>query len=166
MMIESDGATRRTVASFERYQDAEALINQFAQVGFPVEFLVVVGRDLALVEPVSYGPVSDGPSATSIAIRGMAVGALLGGLFGLLFGAFFPGVPALAEFLYWTAVGVAGGLLAAGWIYWFGPGRRHRIPAADGMTVGRYEVMADEPMADEALRQLSRAQRPSVPQAP
>ena len=160
MMIESHGASRRTVASFERYQDAEALINQLAQEGFPVERLVVVGRDLALVEPVS-----DGPSATSVAIRGMAVGALLGGLFGLLFGAFFPGVPALAELLYWTAVGVAGGLLAAGCSYWFGPGRRHRVGNADGMTVGRYEVMADEAMADEALRQLSRAQRPSVPQA-
>jgi hypothetical protein len=42
-MIEADGAKRGTIASFERYQDAEALVERLAQEGFPVDRLLVVG---------------------------------------------------------------------------------------------------------------------------
>jgi hypothetical protein len=44
---------RRTIAEFERYEDAEALVDRLAQQGFPVDHVVIVGRDLQLVEQVT-----------------------------------------------------------------------------------------------------------------
>jgi hypothetical protein len=157
-MIEADGAKRRTIASFERYQDADALVERLAQEGFPVDRLLVVGRDLELGEPGS-GP----PSAANVAIGGMIGGAALGALLGLLYGALYPGVPLLAELLYWLAGGVAGGLLAAGWMYWFGSGRK-RVESVVGLTAGRYEVLADEAVADQVLWRLGRATPQTTPQ--
>jgi hypothetical protein len=145
-MIEATGTPRRTIASFERYEEAAALVDRLAAQGFPVERLVIVGRDLELVEQVT-----DRVTPGRVAAEGMGSGAVLGAVFGLLFGAVFPGVPALAEFLYWLAVGAAAGLLAAAWYFLRGT---PRFKSVAEMRASRYEVMADETVADDALRRL------------
>src|SRR6202022_4694851 len=88
-MNEAAGTPRRTIASFERYQDAEALVDRLAAKNFPVERLVIVGRDLELVEQVT-SRLTPG----RVVAGGMGSGAVLGAVSGLFFGVVFPGVPA------------------------------------------------------------------------
>jgi hypothetical protein len=85
-MIEANGTPRRTIATFDRYQDAEALVDRLAASRFPVERLVIVGRDLELVEQVT-GWIGPG----RVVAMGMGGGAAIGAAFGLLFGSFSPG---------------------------------------------------------------------------
>ena len=49
----ADRRARRVVASADRYEDAEAIVNRLVDDGFPVEHLVIVGRDLRYVEQVT-----------------------------------------------------------------------------------------------------------------
>jgi hypothetical protein len=98
----ADTAPRRAIASFDPYEDAQALLDRFADGGFPVERLAIEGQDLEIVERIT-GRLDAGRAA----LAGGAPGALAGAAFGLLFGLWFThdGASLGAIVLYWFAVG-------------------------------------------------------------
>jgi hypothetical protein len=147
----TDTTPRRTIASFDTYDEAQALVDRLADDGFPVEHLTIVGRDVQLVEQVT-GHLN----AWKAALYGAASGAALGALFGWLFGIFFAhdGSSLLAIFLYWLVVGAVIGAIFNLVSYALMGGRRNFSSVA-GLRPTRYEVMADETVADEALRRLA-----------
>ena len=80
---------RRTIATFDRYEDAQALVARLSDEGFPVEHLAIVGTDLRYVEKVT-GRLNAGCAA----LMGAGGSTAMGALFGLLFALFSsPDVP-------------------------------------------------------------------------
>jgi hypothetical protein len=134
----------------DRYEDAQALVDRLSDDGFPVDHLTIVGRDLRIVERVT-GRL-DGVRA---ALSGALSGAFWGVLFGLLFGVWFAhdGTSLLGILLYWILVGAAFGLILALVLYAIG-GHRRNFTSVVGMEADRYEVLVDEPFAEEAIRHL------------
>jgi hypothetical protein len=143
---------RRTVASYSTYAEAERAVDHLADRRFPVERVSIVGRDLRYVEQVT-GRMGYKEAALRGAISGAFVGVLVGWLFGL-FDWFEP-------------------LLAAAWLafqgLWFGAlvgalvgiglhallrGRRDFSSVA-AMQADRYDVIADDEVAEEAARILA-----------
>jgi hypothetical protein len=141
---------RRMVAVLDRYEDAQALIDRLSDDGFPVDHLTIVGRDLRIVERVT-GRLD----AVRAALSGALSGAFWGVLFGLLFGVWFAhdGTSLLGILVYWILVGAAFGLILALVLYAIG-GRRRNFTSVVGMQADRYEVLVDEPFAEEAIRHL------------
>ena len=141
---------RRTVAVLDRYEDAQALVDRLSDDGFPVDHLTIVGRDLRIVERVT-GRLD----AVRAALSGALSGAFWGLLFGLLFGVWFAhdGTSLLGILLYWMLVSAAFGLILALVLYAIG-GRRRNFTSVVDMQADRYEVLVDEPFAEEAIRHL------------
>lgn len=145
-----DPTSRRTLAVVERYEDAQAIVDRLADSGFPVDHVMIVGRDLRFEERVT-GRLNGWRAALGGLGSGLAVGALLGLLFGALFSP--DGVSLLAVIVYWAVVGALLGTLFAVLTYALTGGRRDFTSVA-GVTAGRYEVLADEAVADDALARL------------
>jgi hypothetical protein len=150
-----DYKARRAIAVADTYAEAEAIVDQLADDGFPVEHVLIAGRDLRYVERVT-GHVNGWKAAAGGAVSGL----LLGLLFGLLWALWFAhdGTSLLAVVLYWTAWGTAIGAGIALLGYVLSGGRRH-FASVPGMEAGRYDVVVDEECADEAARRLSRFDR-------
>ena len=87
-ITDADTAPRPAIASFDPYEDAQALLDRLADGGFPVERLAIEGQDWR-------------SSSASQA------GSTPGAAFGLLFGLWFThdSVSLGAIVLYWFAVG-------------------------------------------------------------
>ena len=150
--------SRRTVASFSDYQAAERAVDYLSDHGFPVERTAIVARDLKLVEQVT-GRVGY-PEA---ALRGLLSGALAGLLIGWLFAIFDWVDPAVARgwliidgLWFGALVGVITGLIA----HALTRGRRD-FASVRAVVADRYEVVADEEVADEAERLIGQ-----IPGAP
>jgi hypothetical protein len=153
----SDGS-RRTVASFGDYQSAERAVDYLSDHGFPVDRTAIVARDLKLIEQVT-GRVGY-PEAT---LRGLLSGAVAGILIGWLFAIFDWFDPVVARgwlivdgFWFGALVGAIAGLIA----HALTRGRRD-FTSVGGVLADRYEVVADEEVADEAERLIG--QMPGVP---
>jgi hypothetical protein len=144
---------RRTLAVLDRYEDAQELVDRLSDGGFPVEHLTIVGRDLRLVERV-VGRLD----WLRAALGGLVTGAVWGVLFGLLFGIWFAhdGTSLLAILAYWIVIAAVFGLIFALVLYAFSGGRR-KFTSVTGMQAARYEVLVDEPFAEEAIRVLAGA---------
>jgi hypothetical protein len=150
-----DRSPRRAVASFDRYPEAERAVDFLADRRFPVEHVSIVGRDLEYVEEVT-GRMTYGRAALNGALTGAMIGVLVGWLFGL-FDWFDPLVSA-----FWLALdglwfGALVGALMGLFLHLLSGGRRD-FAAVAGMRAKRYEVLVDEPFADEAERRLSEIQ--------
>src|SRR5262245_23483075 len=102
------GGARRTIASFDRYEDAQDLVDRLSDRGFPVERVSIIGSDLRLVEQVT-GLLE----AARAMLMGVGSGAFLGLLFGLIFGAVFAhsGTSYVAIIFYWLLSGALIGLI-------------------------------------------------------
>ena len=144
----SDGS-QRTVASFGNYPSAERAVDYLSDHGFPVGRTAIVARDLKLVEQVT-GRVG----YLEAALRGLLSGAVTGGLIGWLFVIFDWFDPAVARgwlivdgFWFGALVGGIAGLIA----HALTRGRRD-FASVSGVLADRYEVVADEEVADEAER--------------
>jgi hypothetical protein len=146
----TDTSTRRTIASFDTYQDAQEYVDRLAERGFPVDRLIIVGRDLEVVEQVT-GPLD----AWRAMLLGAGAGLTMGAMFGLLFGLFFTidGTSFLAVVLYWLVVGAVMGALFGVISYAFG--ERRRFTSESSLRASRYDVMSDEAMAEQAQRLLA-----------
>ncbi len=153
----TDGIARRTIACFERYEDAQALVDALSDRGFPVERLRIVGRDLQLVERVT-GRLT----AAGTALRGAGSGAAFAALFGLVFGLWLSpdGLSLLATILYWLVVGAALGALV-GLLGYSATGGQRDFTSVSGVQAGHFEVVAEEAVAEEAQR-LAEAARPGT----
>ena len=150
---------RRTIATTDRYADAEAIVDRLADDGFPVEHVAIVGRDLRYVEQVT-GHLN----AWKAALRGAGSGVMLGLLFAVLFGIWFAhdGTSLLAILVYWAGFGALIGALIALAGFALSGGRRN-FASITGMQAERFDVVVDAAFADDALRRL--AERPTVPYA-
>jgi hypothetical protein len=149
----ADGAasetSRRTVASFRDYASAERAVDYLSDHDFPVERTAIVARDLKLVEQVT-GRVG----YLEAALRGLVSGAVAGILIGWLFTAFnwFDPVVARGWLIFdglWfgALVGAIAGLIG----HALTRGRRD-FASIQAVSADRYEVVADEEVADEAER--------------
>jgi hypothetical protein len=152
----STAPPRRAVASFASYEEAERAVDRLADQRFPVEHVAIVGRDLKYVEQVT-GRMSYARAALGGAMSGAVIGALIGWLFGV-FNWFEPIVSA-----FWLALdglwfGAVLGALFAVILHALLGGRRD-FASVRSTTADRYEVMVDEPFADDARRLLA----PEIP---
>lgn len=148
--------TRRTVATFSSYQEAEAAVDRLADEDFPVERVAIVGTGLRYVEQVG-GRVTTARAA----LLGAAQGAILGLLFALLFGLFFTydGGSYLGLLLYGLITGALFGALAGALLHAAQGGRRDFASVA-GTQADRYEIQVDDEVAGEAQRVLSATPAP------
>jgi hypothetical protein len=141
----------RVIATFDDYEQAQALVDRLADDGFPVERMTIVGRDLQMVEKVT-GQLDAGRSALMAALSVIPIALLFGLLFGVIFAP--TGVTLLATVVYWVAVGaIAGALYGLVMYYAFNGGRRN-FTSTSGVRATRYDVLADESVADDALRRI------------
>lgn len=143
------GSYPQVVATFTKYEDAQAAVDHLSDEGFPVENVSIVGHDIRTVENVS-GRLTNGRAAG----RGVASGAWFGLAIGLLFGFFVPGVN-------WGAVVLAGIVFGAVWGALFGflghaatRGKRD-FSSVKTMEAGRYEVLVRADVATRAAQVLA-----------
>jgi hypothetical protein len=127
-------------------------VDRLADRGFPVEHVVIVGRDPVIVEQVT-GRLDAWRAAGSGALSGAVMGLFFGWLFALFFA--HDGTSLLAILGYWLLVGTAFGALLGIVSYAFG-GRRS-FTSMSTISARRYEVLVDHAHADEAIRLATRA---------
>ena len=140
---------RRVVGSYASYAEAQRAVDLLSDQGFPVERVSIVGHDLEYVEQVT------GRMTTArAALNGTAQGALLGLLFALLLGLFFTVAAAYIALLLFGVV--AGAVLGAiiGAILHAAVGGERDFSGVGAMRANRYDVMADDEVADDASRLL------------
>ncbi|MFI8073858.1 general stress protein [Streptomyces sp. NPDC086033] len=142
---------RRTVASYPIYQEAERAVDHLSDRGFPVERVAIVGQDVRLVEQVT-GRMGLGGAALHGAASGALPGALIGWIFGLL-NWLDPVVSGLLLALYGLVFGALVGALLGLLVHAAQRGRRD-FASVSFMQPGRYDVVADDAVADEAVRLL------------
>jgi hypothetical protein len=160
-MADRPGVTvpRRTLATTDRYADAEAIVDRLADEGFPVQHVSIVGRDLQYVERMT-GHLNAWKAAGGGALSGLVLGLLVG----LLFGAWFAhdGTSLLAIIIYWAIFGAVIGAALALFGFAMTGGRRNFASVA-GLQAQRFDVLVDEPYAEEALRILATGRRQTHP---
>lgn len=153
---EARSTPQEVIASFDRYEDAQKLVDWLSDVGFPVERLTIVGRDLELVERITgrldawRAALYGGLSLVPIAI-----------LFGWLFGVFFApdAVSLITTVLYWLAVGVLVGALYGILSYALVNRGQRNFVSLSGIHAQHYDVLADTSIAEEALRRIAERDR-------
>jgi len=143
------GGHPQTLATFTRYEDAQAAVDLLSDEGFPVESVSIVGHDIRTVENVA-GRLTTGKAA----VRGAGGGAWFGLLLGLLFGLFASNVALIGVLL--VAVG-AGALWGALWgaIGHAATRGRRDFSSVKTMEAGRYEVLVRGELSARAHQVLA-----------
>ena len=147
---------RRIVASYDSYAEAQRAVDYLSDARFPVERVSIVAEDLRFVEQVT-GRRGYGQAALGGAASGAVVGAFFGFFLGLL-NIFDPVVSALILALYGLIFGAILGAIL-GLISHALTGGQRDFSSIAGMEAGRYNVMADEEVVEEASRLLGGMQR-------
>ena len=146
--------SRRPVAAYDSYAEAERAVDHLSDRGFPVDKVAIIGQGLRYVEQVT-GRLTTGRAA----LQGALQGALLGAFFGLLMGLIFTYDPNPAVWLlmlYGLVVGALfGAALGAG--LHLATGGTRDFSSVPGMEAERYEVVVDEDVADRAAELLRSA---------
>jgi hypothetical protein len=149
-----DGRTRqsrRTVASYGTYEEAERAVDRLADLDFPVDRVAIVGQDLQTIEQVT-GKLNMPRAAWRGALSGAVPGALIGWLFGL-FNWVNPLVASVLLALYGLVIGAVIGAIVGLIVYALQRGRRD-FESVTLMRPQRYEVVVDDELADQAARLL------------
>ncbi|KOT58356.1 MULTISPECIES: general stress protein, partial [Streptomyces] len=141
----------RAVVSCKTYEEAERVVDHLSDQGFPVERVAIIGKDVRLVEQVT-GRMDHGRAALHGAASGALPGALIGWLFGLV-NWLDPVVSALLLAVYGLIFGAIVGALSGMLLHALQGGRRD-FASLSSLQPSRYEVVADEAVADEAVRLL------------
>ncbi len=143
---------RRTVASYQSYPEAVRAVDYLADREFPVERLTVMAKDLRYVEHVT-GRVDYWKAAGQGAASGAVIGAALGFFFGL-FNWIEPLVSGVVLALYGLVIGALIGALTGVVGHALSGGRRD-FSSVPRLDAGRFEVIADPEVADEASAMLA-----------
>jgi hypothetical protein len=143
--------SRRAVASYGTYEEAERAVDRLADLDFPVERVAIVGQDLQTVEQVT-GKLNLGRAAWRGALSGAVPGALIGWLFGL-FAWVNPLIASALLALYGLVIGAVIGAIVGMIVYAMQGGRRD-FESVTVMRPQRYEVVVDDEVADQAARLL------------
>jgi hypothetical protein len=146
----SPSGARRTIATYSSYQEAERAVDLLSDQKFPVERVAIVGTGLRSVEQV-VGRVTTARAALTGAAWGAAIGLFITVLFGLFFTA--------PEFLGLLAYSVITAAILGAIIWAIGhaaQGGRRDFDSIAETYAERYELQADDEVADEARRLLDR----------
>lgn len=149
--VPQDQATRRSVASYSTYVEAQQAVDHLADSTFPVERLSIVGEGLRFVEDVT-GRAGYARAAVSGLVSGAATGALIGFVLGLLT-VFQPLTSALALALWGALIGAVVGMVSG--LLGRALSSRRDFSSVQTMRAQRYCLLADEPVADRAAAALS-----------
>ncbi|MEY9212234.1 hypothetical protein NI17_006610 [Thermobifida halotolerans] len=137
---------QRLVASFPTYVDAQRLVDEMSDQGFPVEHLRIIGDGVRTVEQVT-GRMTKGRAA----LVGAGAGAWFGLFIGLLFGLFAVGPAWLWVLLVSVAVGALWGAIFGFVAHWATRGQRD-FSSVHTLQAERYDVYVDASHAGEAER--------------
>ncbi len=150
--------TRRVVvASYGSYPEAQEAVDHLSDRMFPVERVAIVAEDLRLVEQIT-GRRGYGQAAVEAALSGAVIGILFGFILGL-FNLIDPLVSALVLAFWGLIIGAILGAIV-GLISHALAGGQRDFSSIGGMQAGRYNVMADEEVAEEATRLLAELRTP------
>ncbi|MBW4658581.1 MAG: hypothetical protein KME15_07895 [Drouetiella hepatica Uher 2000/2452] len=168
------GQHKRAVGTFSSHGDAEAVLRELRDSGFPMDRVSVVGRDIDRNSEISGAEASDRLSdagrraahdteAGTGAKTGAVAGGALGGLTGLLVGLGALAIPgigpvmlggaaatALATTISGGAIGAAAGTLVGGLVGLGIPEDRAKV-YSDRVSQGSYLVMVEG--SDEEIHQ-------------
>jgi uncharacterized membrane protein len=147
-------ASRRVIASYDSYAQAQRAVDYLSDQRFPVERVSIVAEDLRFVEQVT-GRRGYGQAA----LEGAGSGAVIGALFGFFVGLFSFTDPLVVSWLVLALYGlVFGAIIGAlmGLIFHALTGGERDFSSIGGIEAGRYNVMVDEEVAEEAARLLER----------
>ena len=140
---------RPVVGSYPTYEGAQRAVDFLSDNGFPVERTAIIGSDLRMVETV-LGRLTRGRAA----LAGAGSRAWFGLLIGLLLSLFARGSSsALALLLSALAYGAGFGAVF-GFIGHALTGGRRDFTSRSQIIAGRYDVVADPDVADEAKNML------------
>jgi hypothetical protein len=128
------------------YEDAQRLVDQLSDAGFPVQHVRIVGHDFHSVEQVT-GRLTKGRAA----LLGAGSGAWFGLLIGLLLSIFAVGPGVLAALLGSVLIGGFWGAAFGFAAHWATGGRRD-FTSVTAMVAERYTVHVDFAYLDEATK--------------
>ena len=140
--------TRRLIASYDSYEDAQRAVDTLSDRGFPVDRVTIVGTDVRLVERVL------GRTTTAkAALAGAGTGAWFGLLLGILFGVF-------ASAAWWRVTVfavIAGALWGAvfGAIAHASTGGRRDFTSVGAIEAAHYALLVDAGHAEQARQLLA-----------
>jgi hypothetical protein len=139
------------LGTYERYEDAQAVVDRLSDNGFPVERTAIVGSDLRLVEQVT-GRLTTGRAALSGAASGAVIGLLLGLLFGFL-ALFDPVTSALILGLWGLVLGAVLGAIVGAVGHAMTGGRRD-FSSMRSLRPAHYDILVDADLFERARQQL------------
>ena len=138
-----------TIAEFDTYEEAQALVDRLSDAKFAVEHVRIIGTGLTTVEQV-LGRMTYGRAALSGALGGAWFGLFIGLLFGLI----------LADTWGWVVwsvlMGAAFGMIAAVAQHAFTGGKRD-FASVQGLQAARYGVQVTNEHAAEAVRLMGQS---------
>jgi hypothetical protein len=143
------GSWPQTLATYEKYDQAQSAVDLLSDEGFPVEAVSIVGHDIRTVENVT-GRLTKGKAA----LRAMGGGAWFGLLLGVLFGLFSPGEAWLGILLLAVGLGALWGALF-GFVGHAATRGQRDFASVRTMEAGRYEVLVRGELASQAHQVLA-----------
>jgi len=143
------GSWPQTLATYEKYEQAQSAVDLLSDEGFPVEAVSIVGHDIRTVENVT-GRLTKGKAA----LRAMGGGAWFGLLLGVLFGLFSPGEAWLGILLLAVGLGALWGALF-GFVGHAAQRGQRDFASVRTMEAGRYEVLVRGELAAQAHQVLA-----------
>ncbi|HET6258732.1 general stress protein [Pseudonocardia sp.] len=147
-------SARRTIASFDTYEEAERAVDRLSDLDFPVERVAIVGQDLQTIEQVT-GKLDYPRAAWRGAVSGAIPGVLIGWIFGL-FNWVDPLITGLLLALYGLVIGAVIGAIVGVIVYALQGGRRD-FASVVMMRPQRFEVVVDDEVAEQAAKLLGAA---------
>lgn len=138
-----------TIAEFDTYEQAQALVDRLSDARFAVEHVRIVGTGLTTVEQV-LGRMTYGRAALTGALGGAWFGLFVGLLFGLII------VNSWAWMIWAVLMGAAFGMVAGVLQHAFTGGKRD-FASVQGLRAERYGVQVTNEHAAEAVRIMGQA---------
>ncbi len=135
---------------FEKYEDAQGLVDYLSDEEFPVQHVMIVGTELKQIERVT-GRLTTG----RVALGGLLSGIWLGLFVGLIFALFAPGGDPLLTVLGSVLFGAFFGLVWALIGYSMTRGRRD-FSSVSQVVATRYEVLTEHKLVERARDLLDR----------
>ena len=138
-----------TIAEFDTYEEAQALVDRLSDAKFAVEHVRIIGTGLTSVEQV-LGRMTYGRAALTGALGGAWFGLFVGLLFGLII------VSSRAWVIWAVLMGAAFGMIAAVVQHAMTGGKRD-FTSVRAIQAARYGVLVRHLHAAEAVRVMGQA---------
>lgn len=138
-----------TIAEFDTYEEAQALVDKLSDARFPVQHVRIVGTGLETVEQV-LGRMTYGRMALSGALGGAWFGLFVGLLFGLIIANSWSWV------LWAVLMGAAFGIIA-GVVQHALTGGKRDFASVKTLQAARYGVQVSDEHAAAAVQIMGRA---------